>query len=47
MKIEGFSNSGSLNPEFSGKPAVKKGRFSWLKSATKGNSFFDLEKQNF
>ena len=47
MKIKGSGDSGSHSPECSGKPTVKKDRFSWTKRATKGSSFWDVENQLF
>ena len=45
MGISG--DSGLHSPECSGKPTVKKDRFSWTKRATKGSSFWDVENQLF
>jgi hypothetical protein len=43
------SSNGSKHPspDCSEKPTVKKDRFSWIKRATKGSSFWDLENQLF
>ena len=46
MKIKGSGDSGSHSPECSGKPTVKKDRFSWTKRATEGSSFWS-KKTNF
>jgi hypothetical protein len=37
----------SKSPDRSGEPGIKKGSFSWRKSATEGSYFFGLEKQLF